>query len=101
MLDYEGISVVTRRVNGGVRSVDLVYIKDENRIATWMGDSPDPECVWLREVRTYTMPNDRWEFDMLDLYMVFKIHISLENAWCDFLKKMKDKLPEFDYWEKI
>lgn len=66
-----------------------------------MGDAPEPEYVWLREVRTYTLPNGSWEFDMLDLYMVFKIHISLENAWCDFLKKMSDKLPEFDYWKKI
>jgi hypothetical protein len=101
MLDYEGIRDVAKRINGGSRSIDLVYIKSENRIATWMGDAPEPEYVWMGSARTYTMPGDRWEFDMKCLYMIFKTHLSLEVAWIDLIKNMKDKLPEFTYWENL
>ena len=101
MIDYDGIRDATRRINGGVRSIDLVYVRDENRIATWMGDAPEIGYKWLGSVRTYTKSGDRWEFDMGDLNMIFEANISLENAWVDMMKNTKDKLPEFDYWENI
>lgn len=101
MTDYEIISKVAKRINGGTRSIDLVYIKSENRIATWMGDVPEREYVWIGSAVTYTMPGDRWEFDMKYLYMLFKTHLTMEDAWIDLIKNRSDKLPEFDYWEKI
>jgi hypothetical protein len=101
MVDYDGIRDVSRRINGGARSIDLVYIKDEDRIATWMGDAPEEGYVWLGSPTTYTMPGDRWEFDMGNINILFKTNVSLESAWIGMMENMKDKLPEFDYWEKI
>jgi hypothetical protein len=102
MIDYDGIRRLSRIINGGTRSITLVYLKDEDRIATWQGNPADDiRHVPLGELVTHTISEDGWEFDMPYFYILFKGHQGFKNAWYDFIRDMSDKLPEFTYWEKL
>jgi hypothetical protein len=83
--------------------IDVVYLREFKRIATWGIYDPSPLIDKLGEVESYLNPkDDGYHLNMEDLYEMYQERKELLSEFEEFFLYNRKMLPSFEkYWKDI